>query len=236
MTSLGGAYFEAGRGSLQVFSCAVGASRRQGAAASSQPEPGWERAVAVAVRADRCPPPSTDGGVDGGSDGSSLGDALDGGTLVVDPAVSAAWQWTPCGTLPPTTAASVKAMAYAPLTEQVAAAYSDGRVIIHSVDPATADRVLREATPAATALAFSPDGKVLAEARGAAVSLRRVQDGQVLATTDAAAGACAAPMPVALLPGWQAGCSDGARMPSASGGPTRRRWWQPWQRRSPRPR
>ena len=124
-------------------------------------------------------------------------------------AVSAAWQWTPCGTLPPTVV-SAKAVAYAPLTEELAAAYADGRVILHSVDPATADRVLSQTAPAPTAIAFSPDGKVLAEARTAAVSLRRLQDGQVLAMGSAVAGACGTPTQLSFSP-------DGSRLLGWSG-------------------
>ncbi len=129
---------------------------------------------------------------------------------MVDPAVSGAWQWKPCGTLPATYGAA-KAIAYAPLTEEVAAAYADGRVILHSVDPATADRVLSGAGPAATEIAFSPDGKLLAEARGGAVSLRRVEDGQVLAMIDATANDCDTPEQLRFSP-------DGSRLLGRSAG------------------
>ena len=107
-------------------------------------------------------------------------------------------------------------------------------VLLHSVDPATPDRVLSAAGPAATAIALSPDGTLLAEARDAGVSLRRLQDGQVLAVTDAAAADCGALTELRFSPdgsrllGWNAGglCvwrTDSAGLVAMESGASRRR-------------
>ncbi len=156
--------------------------------------------------------PGTGGAGTGGTGTGGAGTGGQAGTAGpgVDPAVSAAWQWAPCGTLPPTVV-SATAIAYAPLTEELVAAYENGRVILHSVDPAKADRVLSEAAPPPTAIAFSPNGKLLAEARGAGVSLRRLQDGQVLVTTDGTGGACGTPTQLGFSP-------DGSRLLGRSAG------------------
>jgi hypothetical protein len=106
-------------------------------------------------------------GCSGGSPGGGSGQ------VIVDPAVSAAWQWTPCWRVPASPAA--RRVKFAP-DGKLAIMYEDGRTIFQAP---TWDAPAREIHFASTGdVSFSFDGALLAGSS----NIVRVADGSVVST------------------------------------------------------